>query len=99
MSKHPIVKRIVDGALVTIAALAVVAFVYSVNNVHTLVTRASAPSAVAKDVGYAPGYDWDVTAAGYAVCGQLQRGATVDEVIASSVAFGIRGDLDRKSVV
>lgn len=77
-------------ALVVVTAAA---FAFSAYGSISLYERAAAPVTVANEVGYAPGYDWDVAAAGYAACGQLQRGATVDEVIASSVAYGIRGDL------
>lgn len=56
-------------------------------------TQRDVASAFAEDVGFAPGYEWNVASAGYWVCGELARGATVDEVTSEAVTNGIGGDL------
>lgn len=58
-----------------------------------LAQRTDPAYALAKDVGFAPGYEWNVAAAGYWVCGELARGATGDEVTHEAVTNGIGGDL------
>lgn len=84
------IRRLVAG--LTVVAIAMVPIGLTAG-LSVAQTRAAAPATFANAAGFAPGYSWDVVAAGYMACGELARGATPEEVAAGLRENGLNGDL------
>lgn len=83
-----------DVSILTAGSIALVLVLLAL--VVTAALAAVQPSPVARYLSgmtYLPGRGLDVVAAGYRVCGQMERGEPVDSVVRRATVYGIGGDL------